>query len=146
MSSIPGELPRYQNVDGIVFKRLFAQGCKPVFLHGQNIAANLQILPGTVLGRITASGYLTPCVKTATDGSQTPYAVASRYIDTTANGPAGVSAVQPAAVVAHASFYIDAIAEVLDTSWGATPDLAWVAIEPLLRAVGIYGVPNFSSY
>lgn len=36
---------------------------------GQNLVA------GAVLGRITTSGNLTLCVETATDGSQTPFAI-----------------------------------------------------------------------
>lgn len=144
MSSIPGELPRYVNVDGVSFKRLFAPGHNPVFLHSENIASGLQVLPGTVLGKITATGYLTTCVKTAADGSEVPYAIAHRYIDTTVNGPAGVVAVQPAAVVGHGTVYIQGLN--IDTSWGATPDAAWTAISGALRTIGIFGVNQNHSY
>ena len=144
MTSVPGDTPRYANIDGISFKKLFAPGHAPVFLRSQNIAANQVILPGTVLGRITSSGYLIPCVKTANDGSQLPYAVAHRYIDTTANGPAGVSAVQPAAVVGHGTLFVSGL--IIDSSWGATPDLAWAGIEAALRAINIFGVYATYSY
>jgi len=39
------------------------------------IAAGINYARGTVLGQITSTGYYTECVKTATDGSETPTAI-----------------------------------------------------------------------
>ncbi|MFT8897091.1 MAG: head decoration protein [Acetobacter sp.] len=55
------------------------------------IGASQTIVRGTVLGKVTATGAYIACVKTATDGSQTPAAIAVDAVTTaagaTATGP-----------------------------------------------------------
>lgn len=59
------------------------------------LAAGSGILPdGAVLGRVTASGKLTKCAKTSTDGSQTPAAFLIGRTDAT-------SADQPVVILAR---------------------------------------------
>lgn len=41
------------------------------------------LVPGTVLGRITASGKYKPCTTAAVDGSQTPLAILADAVDAT---------------------------------------------------------------
>lgn len=145
MSPIPGERPRYASVDAITFERLYAPGHEPVF-GAAVMASGFQVRAGTVLGRITSSGYLKPCIATANDGSQVPYAVASKFVDTTAAGPAGAAGAQPTSVILHGKLNSAMVSKTLDASWGATPDAAWIAVEPLLRAIGIFGAaPIFSA-
>ena len=133
----------YADVAALVYNPLLLPGHKPVFTP-ETLSANISGTIGTVLGKVTATGLLLPCVKTATDGSQVPYAVIGEPFDTTVNGPAGVAAVGPASVMVNA--YVNYTALSIDPSWGATIDAAWAAIEPALRTAGIFGrAPGYSS-
>jgi len=72
-----------------------------LFVPDQLIAGPLQLVTdsvtitggpykrGTVLGEITASGKYTHCVKTATDGSQTPVAILVDDVDASASDQNG---------------------------------------------------------
>lgn len=136
MATFPGQYPHYKSVDALTKQYLFLPGVKPVQVP-HTLAAGLQVLPGTVLGRITATGLLTPCVKTASDGSQNPYGINTTYLDSTATGPQGASAPLNFALTVWA--YVNSAELVIDPSWGSTPDAAWLAIEPSLRFAGIFG-------
>jgi len=46
------------------------------------VGLNQTLLRGTVVGKITASGYLIACDHTASDGSQTPYGVMVEAVTT----------------------------------------------------------------
>ena len=136
MATYPGGFPHFKGVDGLDTKPLFLPGVKPIQVPA-TMASGLQVLPGTVVGRVTATGLFQPCVESATDGSQVPYGITTTYIDTTANGPSGAVAVMNFPLTVWA--YVDSTELVIDPSWGATADAAWLAIEPQLRFAGIFG-------
>lgn len=129
-------------VDAIIHNPLFLPGSKTVF-KPVVFAAGQQLLLGAVVGQVTATGKLVLSVKTAVDGSQVPYGIVPETIDTTAAGPNGVAGDTNADVVVQA--YVNASAVYADVSWGATPDLAWAALEPLFRPLSIFGrFPGYS--
>lgn len=76
-----------------------------VFIPDQLIAGNLKLVTanvmigtgqlqrGTVLGKITATGICVPCKKSASDGSQVPYAILADYADASV-GPVNSGAYQ----------------------------------------------------
>lgn len=76
-----------------------------VLITGQNIVR------GTVVGRITATGLLTECDSAATDGSQLPLGILAHDVDATASDKqcqfyvAGVF--RKSVIVWHASFATD---------------------------------------
>jgi hypothetical protein len=129
-------------VDSITHNPLFLPGHKPVFIPAV-LATGLTLMPGTVLGMVASTNQLTPCVRTATDGSQTPYAVLCEPANTTATGPAGVAG--PVSLGVCVNGYFNASALIIDTSFGVGPDLAFAAIETALRVAGIFGrFPGYS--
>jgi hypothetical protein len=56
-------------------------GGYPLVTYDETIISGQDVVRGTVMGRITASGKLTACDHTASDGSQTPYAVMAEDCD-----------------------------------------------------------------
>jgi hypothetical protein len=79
-------------------------------LTGQNASGTL--LPrGTLLGRVTTSDKYIPCVKTASDGSQTPVAILAVDTDTSA-----ADSVAPAYFVGEFAFEKMTV----DASWTLT--------------------------
>jgi hypothetical protein len=76
------------------------------------IGSGFTLYRGTVLGLQTSSGNYIPCVKTATDGSQTPVAILADSIDTTAGA-------STAGIYLTGEFDLNAMT--IDVSWtGAT--------------------------
>lgn len=81
---------------------------RPVTIASGANASGTVLVRGTVLGRITASDKYVPCVKTVSDGSQTPVAFTAADIDASA-----------ADVIGPAYFEGEFAAEklTLDASW-----------------------------
>lgn len=50
------------------------------------IKTNQVLLAGTVLGKITATGLLIPCVETVSDGSEVPHSILVHDVNTSATG------------------------------------------------------------
>lgn len=128
-------------VDSIMHNGLYLPGKAPTTEPVQ-YAIGQQLIIGAVLGQITLTGQYILSVKTATDGSQVPSAVAVEPVDTTATGPGGLTAVNGTAIL---NGQLNASALTIDPSWGATIDLAWAAVQPALRNVAIFGrFPGYS--
>lgn len=70
---------------------LFAGGVQPVVTDAITLASGSSYVRGTVLGIVTASGLATLVDSTATDGSETPYAILQEDVDATdADKPAAI--------------------------------------------------------
>lgn len=96
----------------------------------QTLAQNATVQPrGALLGKVTATGKLIPCVKTAADGSQTPYAILVDQTDATA---ADVSC----GIYLKGEFNINKMT--IDASWGASVSAQFTALEDSCRAVQLY--------
>ena len=72
----------------------------PVLIPGQTIAAGADLVAGTILGRITASGKLKAAVAGSADGSQAPVAVLME--------DAAAASADAKAVVGFAGVYVEA--------------------------------------
>ncbi len=125
-------------VDALTHNSLFFPPYSIRYSHEQ-LKAGFQFLPGTVVGKITASGKLVPAVATANDGSQTPYGIVCEYVDTTATG---TNADTNFSVAVAGVFNYTAL--LIDTSFGGTIDAAWDAIKSGFAGRGITG--EFPSY
>ena len=131
--------PGFRSVDALVHNQLYLAPYTVRFSQ-ETLSLGYQFMPGTVLGLITATGLLVPCVKTVSDGSQVPYGVIVEFVDTTVATGTGINTNFAVVVSAHFNY----TALTIDVSWGATIDLAWNAIKPQLRNVAITG--DFPSY
>ena len=80
----------------------------PVLLPGKTIAAGADLVKGTILGRVTASGKLAAYASGSSDGSQNPVAV---LMEAAAAASADVSA-----VVGFAGVYVQASMTGLDAA------------------------------
>ena len=92
------------------------------------LLAGQQLVRGTVVGMITASGKLTICNQGATDGSQVPYGVLIDYYDSTAGDLAGCGVYEKADLNENAI--------TMGTGWTLT------TIHAPLRSIGIYLKPS----
>ncbi|OKP27605.1 head decoration protein [Serratia fonticola] len=113
----------------------FAPGMtSDVFIPDQLVSGPLQVVTengtigqagllkrGTILGKITASKIYVACVKTASDGSQSPVAILVDDIDTTAGAKNG-------GVYLMGEF--NAARVIYDPSWASVDDLR-IAMRPL---------------
>lgn len=124
-----------QVVDGIVFQPLWIPGSRRVFqpaiiLGGQNLVA------GSVLGRITASGKYQLAVAAASDGSQVPIAILPEDLSTFAADGA-------TALDMSMSVVFQAMVNPAALVFGA--GLTWASTSAGLNARGIFGrYPGYS--
>lgn len=84
---------------------------------------------GTLLGKITASGNVIPCVKTAADGSQVPYGV---LVDTTDATGGAVNC----GVFVKGEFNVNKMT--IDVSWGANLAAQVAALQAPCRNAQLY--------
>lgn len=68
--------------DSLVYDGLLV-GNFPIHTQAIEVAQSQTLLRGTVVGKITASGYLAACDHTASDGSEVPYGVMVEPVTTT---------------------------------------------------------------
>lgn len=126
---------RYRYVDAIVHNPLMLPGADPVFMNfviegGQNL------IPGSVLGRVTATGKLKLVAAAAGDGSQNPVAILCEKLDTFAAD--GVTPQDITMAVAVSGYFNETV-----LNYGAGYTVA--ALKPLLQAVNIYTrAPGYS--
>lgn len=124
-------------VDAIVHNPLWLPGHRPVF-QTHTIKGGLTLPPGAVLGRDSTNGKLTLCTFAGANGTNKPYAVTAEALSTYDRD--GTTALDmTAAVAVHG--YFNSTALYIDPSFtGGFDDL-----EPLLRAIGIFGrAPGYS--
>lgn len=84
---------------------------------------------GTLLGKVTATGKLIPCVKTAADGSQTPYGI---LVDTTDATGGDVNC----GVYLKGEFNVNKMT--IDPSWGANLAAQVTALNAPCRSAQLY--------
>lgn len=130
---------RSRVVDSITFNPLFAPGERPVFMN-YTLLGGQQLIQGSVLGRITASGLLVLSDPAAGDGSEVPMAILCEDVSTYAAD--GVTPYDtPVSVAVHGAFNPTAL------TFGPTVLLpARIAtVCEQLRAVGIHTrAPGYS--
>lgn len=96
----------------------------------QTLAQQAAVLArGTLLGKVTATGDLTVCVKTAADGSQTPYGILVDQTDATAGAVS-------CGVYVKGEFNVHKMT--IDASWGANLGAQFAALQDPARAVQLY--------
>lgn len=94
------------------------------------LAQNATVQPrGTLLGKVTATGLLIPSVKTAADGSQTPYAILVDQTDATGGNV-------NCGIYVKGEFNINKMT--IDASWGANLGAQFAALQDPCRAIQLY--------
>lgn len=71
-------------LDNFNHDHLFAGGIQPVVTDALTLKSGQSYVRGTVIGLVTATGEATIVNSTATDGSQTSYAILAEDVDATA--------------------------------------------------------------